>query len=163
MNNKTFLALIAIFVIAGSMAAVFAADATLGDLKFEVPDGYKIANSNDTAVELTNDQKTIIVTTNVTGNDAVNAFLTAKGFKFNETTKGNQTVTGNQLSGKFTYDENTYSKDKGFATAYLLQKDNKPITIIGIDNDFDADGNFGGPTDIQSAVGEVAKQIMLRK
>lgn len=161
MNNKTFLALLAIFAIVGSMAAVFAADATLGDLKFEVPDDYKVTNSNDTAVELTNDKKTIIVSTEITGNDAVNNYLTGKGFKFNETTKGNQSVSGNQLNGHFSYDENTYSKDKGFASAYLLVKDNKPITIIGIDNDFDGDDI--GDNDIQKAVGEVAKQIMLRK
>ena len=38
MKNTTILALFAIFLITGSVAAVCAADATLGNLKFEIPD-----------------------------------------------------------------------------------------------------------------------------
>ena len=161
MNKKLLLALLAIFLIAGSMVAVFAEDATLGDLKFEIPDDYKVSQTNDTAVVLKDDHKTIIVSTEITGDDAINSFLTAKGYKLNETLSGNVSHTGTDLNGQYNYDSSTFSKDKGFSVAYLLNKDNKPISIIGIDDDFDSD--FDSDNELKDAVEKVASQIMLRK
>jgi hypothetical protein len=97
MKNKTILALLAIFLIAGSVAAVCAADATLGNLKFEVPNDYKVTDSNATSTLLKDDKKEILITTDIIGEDAVNSYLSAKGFKFNESSSGNTTVKGNDL------------------------------------------------------------------
>ena len=162
MKNKTILALFAIFLIAGSVAAVCAADATLGNLKFEVPDDYKVTDSNATSTLLKDDKKEILITTDIIGDDAIDSYLSAKGFKFNESSTGNTTTKGNDLSGSFSFNSSTYSKDKGYAVAYLLVKDNKNITVIGIDNDFDSDDDFGS-SDIDQAVDAVVKQVMLRK
>ena len=175
MKNKTILALFAIFLIAGSVAAVCAADATLGNLKFEVPDDYNETDSNATSTLLKDDKKEIkrsvkgkipkkeiLITTDIIGDDAIDSYLSAKGFKFNESSTGNTTTKGNDLSGSFSFNSSTYSKDKGYAVAYLLVKDNKNITVIGIDNDFDSDDDFGS-SDIDQAVDAVVKQVMLRK
>ena len=163
MNKKLLLALLAIFLIAGSMVAVFGEDATLGDLKFEVPDDYKISETNDTTVVLKDGDKTIIISTEIIGDDAIDAFLAAKGYKLNETLSGNSTHTGTGLNGQYSYDESTFIKDKGFSVAYLLIKDNKPISVIGIDDDFDSDFDTGDYSKIENAVRDVASQIMLRK
>lgn len=162
MKNKTILTLFAIFLIAGSVAAVCAADASLGNLKFAVPDDYKVTDSNATSVHLTNDKKEILITTDIVGNDSVNSYLSSKGFKCNDTQTGNTSVKGTELNGQFSFISNTYSKDKGYATAYFLNKDNKNITVIGIDNDFDSKDAFA-TNDLDKTVEEVSKQIMLRK
>ena len=162
MKNKTILTLFAIFLIAGSVAVVCAADASLGNLKFTVPDDYKVTDSNATNVHLTNDKKEILITTDIVGNDSVNSYLSSKGFKCNDTETGNTTVTGTELNGFFTFNSNTYSKDKGYATAYFLNRDNKNITVIGIDNDFNSKDAFG-TNDLDKAVEEVSKQVMLHK
>ena len=112
MEKRIFLALIAICLVAGSMACAYAAQATFDSIKFDVPDDFKVDNTNDTAVVLKNDKKTIMVSKDIIGEDAVNAFLTSQGFKFVETNHCNTTVTGNQ-SGTFTFDVNFYNKRIG--------------------------------------------------
>ena len=42
MKNRTFLALIAIFLVAGSMACAYAAQANFDSIKFDVPDDFKV-------------------------------------------------------------------------------------------------------------------------
>ena len=41
MEKKTFLALIAILLVAGSMACAYAAQATFDSINFDVPDDFK--------------------------------------------------------------------------------------------------------------------------
>ena len=161
MKNKTIFALMAIFLIVASVSAAYAAYVTFDNLKLDTPDDFQVSDMNDTNVVLKNDKKEILVTTDIVGDDAINSYLSAKGFKFNESSTGNTTVKGNDLSGSFSYNSSTFSKDKGYAVAYLLVKDNKNITVIGIDNDFDSDDNVGS-SDIDEAVDTVLKQVLLR-
>ena len=65
MRNKTFLALIAIFLVAGSIACACAAETTFDSIKFAFPDDFKIDASNDTAVVLKDDEKTIMITKDI--------------------------------------------------------------------------------------------------
>ena len=161
MEKKTFLAFIAILLVAGSMACAYAAQAPCESINFDVPDDFKVDNTNDTAVVLKDDKKTIMVSKDIIGEDAVNAFLTSQGFKFVETNHCTTTVSGTQ-SGTFTYDMNTYAKTGAGAAAYFLVKDNAKYTVIAIDNDVDADDDFK-TSDVCDAAEEVVKAIMLAK
>ena len=102
-----------------------------------------------------------MVSKDIIGEDAVNAFLSAQGFKFVETNHCNTTVSGTQ-SGTFSYDINTYEKTGAGAAAYFLVKDNANYTVIAIDNDVDADDDFK-MSDVCDAAEEVVKAIMLAK
>ena len=162
MRSKYLIALLAIFIVAGSIAAIYAADASIGNSKFEVPNGYKVTNVNETGVLLTNGDKEILVATDIVGNDSINSFFSSKGFKFHETLKGTEKVKGNDLNGEYSYTANTYTKDKGYGIAYMLVKDNKNITVIGIDNNFD-DGDNYEMSEVNEPVTAIANQIMLKK
>ena len=161
MKNKTILALFAIFLIACSVSAVQAEQGSLGNIKFNVPDDYKISESNDTTVIMKNDQKQIIVSTVLTDSDSLNNYMEGQGFKYDNTMSGNMTVSGNDLNGKFSFVSLSYTKDKGCGIAYLLNKDGTQVSVIGIDNDADSDSI--GSMDIESDVKEVAQEVMLRK
>ena len=159
MKNKTFLALFAIFLIAGSVACAYAAEATFDSIKFTVPDDFKVDSSNNTTVVLKDGDKEIIVTMDIVGQDAVNSFLSDKGFTFVDTSKCNTTITGTN-SGNYSYDLNTYTKTGAGAAAYLLVKNNKDYSVILINNDVDVDDDFKTSDAIEAAE-EIVKAIML--
>ncbi|WP_407416233.1 hypothetical protein [Methanobrevibacter sp.] len=162
MNNKTLLALIAIFVIAGSVTAVFAENVQINTFNFETPKDFKVNSTNDTCIVLHNDHKDILISSDIIGANAINSYLTAKGFKYNETINGTKTVTGSDLSGSYNYTANTFTKDKGFAIAYLLSNKNKNMSVIAIDNDFDANDSFAS-SDLEDAAMSIVDKIMLAK
>lgn len=160
MKNKTFVALIAFFLIAAGAAAVYAESAHIGAFNFDVPNDFKVKEANDTSVIMQNDKKEIIISSNIVGKDAVNSYLSAQGFKFNETINGTKDVKGTGLNGHYNYNADTFSKDKGYAIAYLLT--DKNVSVIAIDNDFDSDDTFAS-SDLSSAVEGIVDVIMLSK
>ena len=121
-ENKKYSGVVCYFLIACSLSAVYAEQASLGNIKFNVPDDYKISESNDTTVIMKDDEKQIIVSTVLTDNNALNSYLEGQGFKFDNTMTGNLTVSGNDLNGKFSFVSISYNKDKGCAIAYLLNR-----------------------------------------
>ncbi|WP_296797407.1 hypothetical protein [uncultured Methanobrevibacter sp.] len=160
MKNKTFVALIAFFLVAAGAAAVYAESAHVGSFNFDVPNDFKVKETNDTTVVLQNDKKEIIITSKIVGKDAVNSYLSGQGFKFNETINGTKDVKGTGLNGHYSYTADTFSKDKGYAIAYLLT--DKNVSVIAIDNDFNSDDNFDS-SDLSNAVGGIVDKIMLSK
>ena len=162
MNNKTFLALIAIFVIAGSVTAVFAENVQINTFNFETPDDFKVKSTNDTCIVLHDGHKDIIISSDIIGANAINSYLSSQGFKYNETVNGTKTVTGTGLTGSYNYTANSFTKDKGFAIAYLLTNKNKNMSVIAIDNDFDSDDHFAS-SDLEKAAMGIVDSIMLAK
>ncbi len=160
MNNKIFVALIAFFLIAAGAVAVYAESAHVGSFNFDTPNDFKIKQTNDTSVILQNDKKEIIVSSSIVGKDAVKSYLSGQGFKFNETVNGTKDVKGTGLNGHYTYTADTYSKDKGYAIAYLLT--DKNVSVIAIDNNFDSDDAFA-KGDLTNAAESIVDKIMLAK
>lgn len=161
MKNKRFIPVLAILLIAASLACVYASEITFDSMKIDVPDLYEQKSANDTAIVFEDSTKEIIISKDIKSGDAANAYLTSKGFTYNDTIYRNETVSGTK-SANYNYEIDTYTKDKEAAGAYLLKKDNNEFTIIAIDHDIDFDFDFGSFEDstINSDVSDIVRSIM---
>ncbi|MBR0270491.1 MAG: hypothetical protein IJQ68_00625 [Methanobrevibacter sp.] len=160
MKNKTILSLMAIFLVLGSAAFAYAQEVNYDgfDLQF-ADDDFKVNQTNNTSVVLRNGGEQIIITSEITGNDSVNSFLSAQGFNFTQSTHVETKVSSTQ-SGSFEYELNEYAKDKGAASAFFLNKNDKNYTVIVMDNDVDADDDFD-TSDAMDVAKDIVKSIML--
>ena len=163
MKYKRIFALLAIFILAASVAAVFAEDAHLGSVTFEVPNGYKISEQNDTAIVLANGNKQIIVSTDIIGQSAIESYLSGQGYQYNTTLSGNTTITGGSQNGTFEFNCHQFAKDKGLAVGCMVNKDGQEISVIGIDNDYQKTGSFFSSSQIARDSESILTDIMLGK
>ena len=160
MKHKTFIGLFSIFLIAASLACVFAAESTFDSSKFNVPDDFSIESSNDTTIVLKYDDEQIIITEDIVGVDDVTSYLKEQGFTYQETVECNRTFTGTE-SGQFSYEYDIFTKNNGMAVANYLVKDNYEFTVIVIDNNFDGDDDDFEMSDLNEGADQIIKELML--
>ena len=160
MKNKSFITILAILLIVASLACVYASEITFDSMKIEVPTFYDQKSANDTAIVLEDLGKEIIITKDIIGPDAAEAYLNSKGFTYNDTIEMNTTLSGSK-SANFSYEIDTFTKNKELAGAYFLKKDNKDFTIIAIDHDFDYNLDEAyEDSEINSAARDIVNSIM---
>ena len=92
MKNKTIISILAIFIIVGCLAAVYAEEAHVGSFDFNVPSGFKITESDTNNVVLEGNNKEITVTIDKVDQGSITKYLQSKGFKYDSTLSGNSTV-----------------------------------------------------------------------
>ena len=143
MKNKIIISILAIFIIGGCLAAVYAESAQIGSFNFDVPSGYSISDSSNSKVVLDGpNNKEIIVTTDLVDKASITKYMEGEGFKFTTTSSGEATVydSDGSTKGSYSYDAYSYSKGAESATAYVLNKNGVDFTVIYID----PSGNSGG-------------------
>ena len=158
MKNKIIISILTIFVIGACLAAVYAEEAHVGSLNFDVPSGFTISESTGSNVILNSSSKDIIITTEYADQAAVTKYLGAKGFKYTTSMSGNSTVTGRDGSSGGSYSFVGYSFAKGSekATAYILNKDGIDFSVIVIDR-----SSTGSSLIMDTDVSSILKDIML--
>ena len=158
MKNKIIISILAIFVIGGCMAAVYAEEAHLGSLEFDVPSGFTISESSSSNVILNSSTKDIIVTTEHTDQASVTKFLQAKGFTYTTSMSGNSTVYDKDGSteGSYSYVAYSFAKGSEKATAYILNKNGVDFSVIIIDS-----SPTGSSLMMDTDVSSILKDIMI--
>lgn len=112
--NKIFLALVLLIVVS-SIGIACAEEASVGDHKFTIPDGYSILNTTDDTVVLTQDDDhviVVIVPEAVKNSDDAKSYLEAKGYTF----LGEETY---DADGKIVQQQN-YEKDGFTVMSYVI-------------------------------------------
>lgn len=157
MKNKTIISILAIFIVVGCLATVYAESAQIGSFNFDVPSGFKITESNNNDVVLDGNNKEITVTTDKVDQASITKYLESKGFKYDSTFSGNSTTYNyggsTPTSSSYSYVAITFSKGSETATAYLLNKDGVDFAVIVI-NHFGSDG-FSIDDDASSIIDDI--------
>lgn len=138
MKNKTIISILAIFIIVGCLAAVYAEEAHVGSFDFNVPSGFKITESDTNNVVLEGNNKEITVTIDKVDQGSITKYLQSKGFKYDSTLSGNSTVYNYGGSAptenSYSYVAISFSKGSETAIAYMLNKDGVNFAVILIDH-----------------------------
>ena len=135
MKNKFIISILAVFIIAGCLAAVYAETAQINSFDFDVPNGFKVSDSSSSKVVLNSTSKDIIVTTDIVDQSSITSYMQAKGFTYTTSIVGNSTVTSasdSSAPGTYSYVGYTYKKGTQEATAFVINKDGVDIAVIVI-------------------------------
>lgn len=137
MKKKIIISILAIFLIAGCLAAVYAENAHIGSFSFDVPNGFKVSESSNSKVVLNSSSKDIIVTTDFVEQSSISDYLQSKGFTYTTTIVGNSTVTSASNSsapGFYSYVGYSFNKGTETATAFVINKNGVDIAVIVINH-----------------------------
>ncbi|MBQ2654533.1 MAG: hypothetical protein IJF83_13350 [Methanobrevibacter sp.] len=160
-KNKSIFALFVIFILAMSVATIYAENASVGSLSFEVPSDLKIVDKNDTGITFNNDDgDKIIIDENINTGDVANAYLQSEGYSFDTSFNVNRTTysPSGSTTAAFSYQLLQYSGNNGYALVYVFNKDGADHTIIAFTDSIDA---AGGPmSDSVDGVDDLIDAIM---
>ena len=100
-----------LLILVGSITAIAANEASIGDYTFTLPDGYTIANQTEDLISMTQDDDHAIVISDpevVKSSEEFKADLEADGYEFGD--------EANYTSGNFDIEQYNYNQDsyKGF-------------------------------------------------
>ena len=116
-----------VLILAGSIAAIAANEASIGDYTFTLPDGYTIANQTEDLISMTQDDDHSIVISDpevVKSSEEFKADLEADGYEFGD--------EANYTSGNFDIEQYNYNQDsyKGFLYICHDNTDDDEVFLI---------------------------------
>ena len=116
-----------VLILVGSIAAIAANEASIGDYTFTLPDGYTIANQTEDLISMTQDDDHSIVISDpevVKSSEEFKADLEADGYEFGD--------EANYTSGNFDIEQYNYNQDsyKGFLYICHDNTDDDEVFLI---------------------------------
>ena len=116
-----------LLILVGSITAIAANEASIGDYTFTLPDGYTIANQTEDLISMTQDDDHSIVISDpevVKSSEEFKADLEADGYEFGD--------EANYTSGNFDIEQYNYNQDsyKGFLYICHDNTDDDEVFLI---------------------------------
>lgn len=116
-----------LLILVGSITAIAANEASIGDYTFTLPDGYTIANQTEDSISMTQDDDHAIVISDpevVKSSEEFKADLEADGYEFGD--------EANYTSGNFDIEQYNYNQDsyKGFLYICHDNTDDDEVFLI---------------------------------
>ena len=116
-----------LLILVGSITAIAANEASIGDYTFTLPDGYTIANQTEDLISMTQDDDHAIVISDpevVKSSEEFKADLEADGYEFGD--------EANYTSGNFDIEQYNYNQDsyKGFLYICHDNTDDDEVFLI---------------------------------
>ena len=116
-----------LLILVGSITAIAANEASIGDYTFTLPDGYTIANQTENLISMTQDDDHAIVISDpevVKSSEEFKADLEADGYEFGD--------EANYTSGNFDIEQYNYNQDsyKGFLYICHDNTDDDEVFLI---------------------------------
>ena len=116
-----------LLILVGSITAIAANEASIGDYTFTLPDGYTIANQTEDLISMTQDDDHAIVISDpevVKSSEQFKADLEAEGYEFGD--------EANYTSGNFDIEQYNYDYDayKGFLYICHDNTDDNEVFLI---------------------------------
>lgn len=139
LKNKSMFAILAVFLLAMSVAAIYAETATVGSLSFEVPDDLTVASTTDSELTLKNsDGDEIVIDDTLDSKNAASDYLGSHGYSYDSSFTVDRTSYGADGSPgtSYSYTIDQYSGN-GYAFLYSFDVDGEEHTIIAYTDSLD--------------------------